>query len=81
MAHTCGGRAGPRPGSSAGGGTLSNGAGSDPYGVMAAAMGKGPDTFQMQAEEFPALGPAPARAASGSLPGDALKQQADVRST
>ena len=40
--------AGPRPGSGAGGGTLSNGAGSDPYGVMAAAMGKGPD-FQMQA--------------------------------
>ena len=41
--------AGPRPGSGAGGGgTLSNGAGSDPYGVMAAAMGKtGPD-FQMQ---------------------------------
>ena len=33
----------------------------------------------MQAEEFPALGPAPARAASGALPGDALKQQADVR--
>ena len=45
---------------------------------MAAAMGKGPD-FQMQAEEFPALGPAPARAASGALSGEALKQQADVR--
>ena len=44
----CSVSAGPRPGSSAGGGTLSNGAGSDPYGVMAAAMGKGPDTFQMQ---------------------------------
>ena len=34
----------------------------------------------LQAEEFPALGPAPARAASGALPGDTLKQQADVRS-
>ena len=34
--------------------------------------------FLMQAEEFPALGPAPARAASGALSTDGLKQQPDV---